>query len=298
MLETQLTLTGEDAFHLRQKAEALRLERKGSVLLRRGIIEFSNCCVNNCTYCGIRAANSSPLRYRIPLDRIKASAEKIREEGIETVVLQSGEDPWYTPERLIEIIRALKPAIITLSVGVRPFDELKAFKEAGANRFLLRFETCLPDRFAAIHPDEPFEKRIECLHNIRRAGLEVGTGFMIGLPGDTVSDVARNLEFTASLKPDMIGCGPFIPDPSTPLAGGRPAFSGLDVYYNAVALLRLMNPDANIPATTAFDSLEPDGRKKVLACGCNVWMPKFTPCDYAAEYSLYPKAIPDRETTI
>ncbi len=291
----KLSATGLAAEQLRREANALRAERKGDDILLRGIIEFTNYCRNVCTYCGINATQNKCVRYRMERDEIVSAAEVIRSAGIGTVVLQSGDDPFYTCEKLCEIIRAVRATgiqTITLSIGIRPPAELAAFREAGAGRFLLRFESSDPKRFSEIHPDETFEQRNQALADIRAAGFELGTGFMIGLPGETLEDVARNLLHLQSLKPDMIGCGPYIPDPDTPLGQEAlrkpyPPFP-LDVYCNVVALLRLMNPDANIPATTAFDALMPDGREQSLACGSNVYMPNFTPMKYRGDYMLYP----------
>ncbi|MDY5955461.1 MAG: [FeFe] hydrogenase H-cluster radical SAM maturase HydE [Kiritimatiellia bacterium] len=259
----------------------------------RGIVEISNRCRNNCLYCGIRAANAVVRRYCLDADRILAAATTVRQAGCGTIVLQAGDHPGLDDETICEVVRRLKrdlqfPAV-TLSLGVKTLPQLAAYRAAGADRYLLRFETSNPARFAAIHPDETLEQRLACLRDIRQAGLWVGTGFMIGLPGQTEADLEQEIAFTAALQPDMVGCGPFIPNPQTPLAGAASEFASLEPYYRAIRRLRELLPNARIPATTAFDALEPGGRRKLLLSGfVDVYMPNFTPTDCRGDYLLYP----------
>lgn len=280
---------GARAERLRRAADALRRRVMGDAVHLRGIIEFSNHCANNCLYCGIRRGNPAAGRYRIPDGELLAAALDAKGRGCGTVVLQSGEDAAYPARRLAELVRRVKGETglaVTLSVGVRPRRELDLLRAAGADRYLLRFETSDRALFRRIHPDGGFDGRIRCLGDLRAAGFQVGSGFMIGLPGATAESTARDLLFTRSLDLDMIGCGPFLANPQTPLSA-QPAFPRL-FYYNVMALLRLMNPRAHLPATTAFAALEPGGRGKVLRCGANVYMPNVTPMKYRALYALYP----------
>jgi len=262
----------------------------GHVVHLRGIIEFSNVCKNNCWYCGIRCENKLIERYRMSQDQILDTARHAKRWGCGTVVLQSGVDPFFTAEHLSEIVRQIKNETglaVTLCVGVRSRDELAQIKSAGCDRYLLRFETTSNALFSALHPDESFLQRIRCLSDLRELGYQVGSGFMIGLPGSTAEMIANDILFATDLKLDMIGCGPFLAHPDTPLAG-KPLLEDRSMYYKTIALLRLLNPYAHIPATTAFDALEPDGRNLVLTRGANVFMPNLTPGKYRAQYKLYP----------
>lgn len=271
-------------------ADAARARTVGNDVHLRGIIEFSNVCKNHCWYCGIRCDNDHLERYRMPEDEIVETAKNALRWGCGTVVLQSGEDPFYTADVLVRLLRRIKTETalaVTLSVGVRTRDELAALREAGCDRYLLRFETTSNALFSAMHPDESFEHRIRCLSDLRELGYQVGSGFMIGLPGGTPEMIANDILFATRLKLDMIGCGPFLSHPDTPLAE-KPLLDDRSVYYKTIALLRLLNPDAHIPATTAFDALEPDGRNLVLRRGANVFMPNVTPGKYRRLYQLYP----------
>ena len=271
-------------------ADKLRSQRLGDTVYLRGIIEFSNVCVNNCWYCGIRCDNTSVGRYRMTAEEIVDTARNAKLWGCGTVVLQSGEDPFFTVEILGDIVRRIKAetgVAVTLSVGVRPREELAQLKAAGCDRYLLRFETTSNALFSAIHPDEPFEQRIQCLTDLRELGYQVGSGFMIGLPGSTPEMIANDILFATRLGLDMIGCGPFLSHPDTPLAE-KPLLEDRGIYYKTIALLRLLNPTSHIPATTAFDALEPEGRNLVLQRGANVFMPNVTPGKYRRMYQLYP----------
>ncbi|MDX9867758.1 MAG: [FeFe] hydrogenase H-cluster radical SAM maturase HydE [Kiritimatiellia bacterium] len=289
-LASLLKAQGRDCEQIYRAADTLRRETMGDAVFLRGIIEFSNVCKNNCLYCGIRCGNPHVGRYRMPADEIVDTARQAKLWGCGTVVLQSGEDPFYTADMLCGIIRRIKEeagVAITLSIGVRPREDLARLRAVGCDRFLLRFETTSPALFAAIHPDEPFEHRARCLTDLRDLGYQVGSGFMIGLPGSTPEMIAQDILFATRLKLDMIGCGPFLSHPGTPLAE-KPLLEDRGIYYKTVALLRLLNPQAHIPATTAFDALEPEGRNRVLTRGANVFMPNVTPGKYRRMYQLYP----------
>jgi len=271
-------------------ADDLRRKIMGEAVYLRGIIEFSNVCKNNCWYCGIRCGDANVGRYRMTEDEILDTAKDAKLWGCGTVVLQSGEDPFFTADVLSGIVRRVKGETglaVTLSVGVRSRDELAQLKAAGCDRYLLRFETAANALFSSIHPDESFEHRVQCLRDLRDLGYQVGSGFMIGLPGSTPEMIANDILFATRLKLDMIGCGPFLSHPDTPLAE-KPLLEDHSVYYKTISLLRLLNPTAHIPATTAFDALEPEGRNHVLTCGANVFMPNITPGKYRRMYQLYP----------
>ena len=271
-------------------ADDLRRRTMGEEVYLRGIIEFSNVCKNHCWYCGIRCDNTSVGRYRMTAEEIVDTAKNARLWGCGTVVLQSGEDPFYSAAVLSDLVRRIKGETglaVTLSVGVRTYEELAELKDAGCDRYLLRFETTSNALFSAIHPDEPFERRVQCLTDLRALGYQVGSGFMIGLPGSTAEMIANDILFATDLALDMIGCGPFLAHPDTPLAE-KPLLEDRSIYYKAIALLRLLNPAAHIPATTAFDALDPDGRNLVLTRGANAFMPNLTPGRYRKLYQLYP----------
>ena len=289
-LATLLAMQGDAATALHRAADRLRREIHGDPVFLRGIIEFSNICRNHCAYCGIRADNRSVERYRMSPEAIFETAAHAKRWGCTTVVLQSGVDAGFGLDRLAELIRRIQDELglaVTLSIGTQPRATLEKLRAAGADRYLLRFETCEPELFAQIHPDETFAQRVQCLRDLRDVGFQVGSGFMIALPGWTPESIAREIRFATALQLDMIGCGPFLASPGTPLAG-TPRAPDSTLYYNTMALLRLCNPRAHIPATTAFDALDPDGRNRVLQCGANVFMPNVTPGAYRRHYQLYP----------
>ena len=289
-LATLLNVQGKACGLIYTAADDLRRKTMGDTVFLRGIIEFSNVCKNNCWYCGIRCDNTGLGRYRMTHEEIVATAKNAKLWGCGTVVLQSGEDPFYTADVLGALVRRIKQetdVAITLSVGVRTREELAQLKTAGCDRYLLRFETTSNALFSAIHPDESFEHRIQCLKDLRDLGYQVGSGFMIGLPGSTPEMIANDILFATQLNLDMIGCGPFLSHPDTPLAE-KPLLEDRSIYYKTIALLRLLNPHAHIPATTAFDALESEGRNRVLMRGANVFMPNITPGKYRSLYQLYP----------
>ena len=289
-IESLLRCQGADLATLYAAADKVRHDTMGDEVFLRGIIEFSNHCRKNCHYCGIRGANRAVTRYRMAPDEIVETACRAEALGNTTVVLQSGEDPWFTCDRMCGILRAIREkagVAVTLSIGERPYEELVRFKEAGCDRYLLRFETSDRELFRKIHPDDDFDGRVQCLHGLRRAGLQVGSGFMIGLPGGDVGTIARDILFATGLDLDMIGCGPYLSHPDTPLSS-QPVLEDREVYFKAIALLRLLNPKVHIPATTAFDALCGGGRDLVLTRGANVFMPNVTPRKYRVLYQLYP----------
>jgi biotin synthase len=285
-----LECQGESVPALYAAADRVRQETMGDEVFLRGIIEFSNHCRRSCDYCGIRGPNRSVKRYRMTAEEIVETAVRAGQLGNTTVVLQSGEDAWFTCERICELLREIKQRAklaITLSIGERPFEEMVQFRQAGCDRYLLRFETSDRGLFESIHPDDDYDERLQCLRDLRRAGIQVGSGFMIGLPGGTVETLARDILFATALELDMIGCGPYLSHPETPLAGTA-VLGDREIPFKTIAILRLLNPRAHIPATTAFDALFEGGRDLVLTRGANVFMPNVTPQKYRALYQLYP----------
>lgn len=254
----------------------------------RGLIEFSNICRNNCLYCGIRKDNKLLKRYRMTPDEIIETAKRAAMLGFKTIVLQSGEDLWFNVKRLSYIISEIKKfdVAVTLSIGERAFEEYKAFREAGADRYLMRIETTDQALYHKLDPDMSWQHRYECLLQLKELGYELGSGVMVGLPGQSLESLAEDLLFLRALPVDMAGIGPFIPHPETPLAHEK---SGtLSLALRTMAVMRLMLPDINIPATTAMESLAPNGRILALQAGANVVMPNVNAGEYRKLYELYP----------
>jgi biotin synthase len=286
------------------RADAVRAAHVGDAVHLRGLIEVSNHCVRHCLYCGIRACAEGLARYRMSAGEILACAREAARLGYGTVVLQSGEDPGLTREFVAGVIRAIKTETglaITLSLGERDDDDLRAWKAAGADRFLLRFETSDPDLYRRIHPSLPgtVSDRVAQLRRMREIGYEIGSGVMVGIPGQTWDTLAGDIELFRDLDVDMIGIGPFLPSPRTPLGGEAAdrlrASDGEQVpndeltTLKAVALTRLVCPEANLPSTTALATLDPaTGRELGLARGANIVMPNVTPPQYRVLYEIYP----------
>lgn len=287
-----LTLpAGPQCNELLSAADRVREKEMGDAVQLRGLIEFSSCCRRHCRYCGLRAGNARATRYRILPDEIVKIARRGKELGYGTVVLQSGEDPWYTVEILCRIIHDIKAMglAVTLSIGERPLPEYKAMKEAGADRFLLRHETADPELYARLHPDGTLAERLACLSCLRELGYQVGAGCMVGLPGQTPDMLAEDLLLMKRLDVEMAGIGPFIPHPETPLA--QSAAGTVEMTLKMVALARLLIPKVHLPATTALGSIDPYGRQKALLAGANVVMPNITPLPYRKAYEIYPGKI-------
>ena len=275
-------------------ADLVRKTCVGDEIFLRGIIECSGYCIRNCHYCGLRAQNKGIHRYRIPDDEIVQRAKGLKERLCTTVVLQSGEDPHYDKERLCSIISRIKEETglaITLSIGERPYDDYRAFREAGADRYLLRHETANPELYRKLHPGYELSDRVQCLKWLGELGYEKGSGCIVGLPGQTIGDLADDVLLFRGLDIDMIGVGPFIPHPGTPLAN-NPA-GDTDLVLNMIAVLRLVTRDTNIPATTALGVLDPESRRRAFHAGANVFMPNFTPDPYTAYYEIYPGKGPE-----
>jgi len=292
-------------------ADATRQKYVGGEVHLRGLIEFSNYCVRLCAYCGLRAPNSGLTRYRMSHDEIMACARQAVAYGFGTVVLQSGEDPGVTRDWLADLIRKIKtqtPLAVTLSVGERSEEDLRAWREAGADRYLLRFETSNQALYARLHPPRPgaTSDRLAMLGRLRQMGYEVGSGVMIGIPGQSYEDLARDIVLFGELDLDMIGVGPYLVHPDTPLGDPsfRPVVADGDqvpadelTTYKVIALARLVCPRANIPSTTALATLNrTKGRELGLVRGANVLMPNLTPPQYRVLYEIYPNKACLRET--
>jgi biotin synthase len=274
-------------------ADTIRKEYMGDDVYVRGIIEFSNVCANNCLYCGIRAGNRKVRRYAMSAGEILEVATSMVGTQQGTVVLQSGETPSLGDEELGNIIRRIKTETsltVTLSVGNRPRPTYQYWKECGMDRYLLRFETSDALLFNRLHPGSTLDERLTCLNDLKELGVQTGSGFMIGLPGETLGILAGNILLCRSLELDMIGIGPFIPHPDTPLGAKKNVYDrDREMFFKALAVLRIFNPDAHIPATTAYDAVFPgEGRNIALQRGANIFMPNNTPVEYRKDYLLYP----------
>lgn len=285
---TRLLADEEHEQELLQKADAVRRQYVGDEVHLRGLIEFSNICRNNCLYCGIRKDNKNAVRYRMTPEELTETARRAAGMGFKTIVMQSGEDMYYTSERMCRIIEEIKKfdVAVTLSIGERSYQEYKAFREAGADRYLMRIETTDKDLYHKLDPEMSWQKRYECLLMIKELGYELGSGIMVGLPEQTLDSIAGDLLFLQDLGVDMAGIGPFIPHPDTPLAQAKGG--ALHLALRTMAIMRLLLPDINIPATTAMESLHPEGRIMALQGGANVAMPNVTEGEYRRLYELYP----------
>mgnify|MGYP004574757439 FL=1 len=272
-------------------ADKVRRENVGDEVHLRGLIEFSNICHCFCKYCGLRCENKELDRYRILPDDIVKYAQKAVEMGYKTIVLQSGEDVFYTKEILCDIIRRIKEfdVALTLSIGERSFEDYKAFRDCGADRYLIRIETTDKDLYKKMHPNMSFENRVRCLKDLKKLGYEVGTGCLVGLPEQTVESLADDILFFKEINADMIGIGPFIAHPHTPLKDMPNG--NFTLALKVMALTRILLKNINIPATTAMETLNPNGRIIALQSGANVVMPNVTTTEYRAKYEIYPNKI-------
>ena len=272
-------------------ANSVRQEYVGDEVHLRGLIEFSNICKCQCKYCGLRSPNKSIERYRINPEDIVLYAKKASDMGYKTVVLQSGEDEYYSQDIMCEIIRKIKEfdVAVTLSIGERSYDDYKAFKDAGADRYLIRIETTDRKLYTQMHPNMDFDNRLRCLKDLKTLGYEVGTGCLVGLPNQTIESLADDILFFKEINADMVGIGPFIAHPQTPL---KDVPNGnFTLALKVMALTRILLKDINIPATTAMETLNPNGRVIALQSGANVVMPNVTTTEYRAKYEIYPNKI-------
>ena len=313
--ETLSWLTETD--HLRldrlwKEADRVRHDYVGDGVHLRGLLELSNFCDRSCLYCGIRQPNVRLPRYRMTSDEILAGAREAVRRGYGTIVMQSGEDPALDLARLCAVIREIKSQTalaVTLSLGERSAGELRALRDAGADRYLLRFETSNLELLHEIHPPragEAKDHRLTILPVLRDMGFEVGSGVMVGIPGQSHADLARDVLLFQQLDLDMIGIGPYIPHPDTPLFGRAMQAGRLSAAqatadelttYKMLALARLACPRANIPSTTALATINPrTGQMLGLQRGANVIMPNLTPLKYRPQYEIYPNKAGSQRT--
>lgn len=266
----------------------------GNKIYIRGLIEFTNYCKNNCYYCGIRRGNDRVSRYRLTEEDILSCCEAGYGLGFRTFVLQGGEDPYVTDERICALVAAIRArypdCAVTLSVGEKSKESYQAYFDAGANRYLLRHETADEAHYRALHPPElSFANRRRCLYDLKEIGYQTGCGFMVGSPHQTVETLYEDLVFIQELKPQMVGIGPFIPQRDTPF-GQMPAGT-CDQTIRLLSIIRLLHPPVLLPATTALGTIHPEGRERGILAGANVVMPNLSPQKVRGKYALYDNKI-------
>ena len=282
-------MDNESFQRLINRSHETSLKHYSDSVFMRGLIEFTNYCKRDCIYCGIRCSNQKVKRYRLSDTQILNVCREGSRLGYKTFVLQGGEDSFFTDERMVTLIRTIKhefpECAITLSLGEKSYKSYEDYFNAGADRYLLRHETASERLYKQLHPNMSFQKRLQCLWDLKEIGFQVGAGFMVGLPSQNNEDYLKDILFLKKLKPHMVGIGPFIPHSDTPLAH----LKGGDVKTTImmIALIRLFLPDALIPATTALGSIDSVGREKGLLAGANVVMPNLTPVEQRENYLLY-----------
>ena len=278
------------------RQEAVRIQKKyfGNKIYTRGLVEFTNYCRNDCYYCGIRRSNTNAERYRLTKEEILQCCENGHELGFRTFVLQGGEDPWFNDERMIDIIKSIKQnypdCAITLSIGEKSKESYRKFREAGADRYLLRHETADEAHYRYLHPENlSLSNRKQCLYDLKELGYQIGAGFMVGAPGQTMENLAEDLVFLKKLNPHIAGIGPFIPHHDTKFAKEEPGSVELTLFL--LSVIRIMLPKVLLPATTALGTLDPKGREKGFQAGANVIMPNRSPVKNRKQYELYDNKI-------
>ncbi len=289
-LESLLSIeSADDLNYLYSFADDVRRNFCGDGILLRGIVEFSSFCKNACLYCGINKNNLTLSRYRLGAEQILEAAATIHVSGVRTIVLQSGEDSGLDAYWLADIIKEIVSKFslaVTLSVGEKELAEYRLWKEAGADRYLLKIETTNPNIYASLHPGMNFQKRLKCLRILKDLGYQTGSGNIIGLRGQTISDIADDILFFKREDFDMVGIGPFIPHGQTQLKND--SVGRAELVLKTLALVRITSKNVHLPATTALGSLESDFRIDALKSGANVIMPNFTPQEYRKAYEIYP----------
>lgn len=294
--EELLTILKTDDYDttLFTEANSIRQKIYGNHVYTRGLIEFTNYCKNNCYYCGIRAENSDLVRYRLTKEDILDCCKEGYALNFRTFVLQGGEDPYYTDDLLCDIIFTIKSmypdCAVTLSIGEKSKNSYQKFFDAGADRFLLRHETANSEHYSKLHPmSMSLERRKQCLRDLKEIGYQVGSGFMVGSPHQTLECIIDDIRFLQELQPDMIGIGPYLPHNQTPFSSYQAG--SLPLTLRLIAILRLLFPYALIPATTALGTIHPDGRELGLKAGANVVMPNLSPVSVRKLYALYENKI-------
>ena len=294
-LQALLETTDEQAVsYLRDTARKVADDIYGKQVFIRGLIEFTNYCKNDCIYCGIRRSNPNAQRYRLTEEEILSCCANGYELGFRTFVLQGGEDPYFTDERICNIVAKIKQdypdCAVTLSIGEKDKASYQAFYDAGADRYLLRHETADEAHYQSLHPAEmSFQHRIQGLYDLKEIGYQVGCGFMVGSPGQTVGTLYEDLMFIKKLQPHMVGIGPFIPQKDTPF-GQEPAGT-MEQTLRLLSIIRLIHPHVLLPSTTALGTIHPLGREKGIQAGANVVMPNLSPVAVREKYKLYDNKI-------
>lgn len=294
IMELLLDDSKETTSYLTEKALETRKKHFSNKIYIRGLIEFTSYCKNDCLYCGLRCSNSEAQRYRLDNEEILLCCERGYELGFRTFVLQGGEDPYWNDERLTTLVREIKEkypdCALTLSVGERDKESYKALYNAGADRFLLRHETATAEHYKLLHPSNmSFDNRMNCLKALKEIGFQTGCGFMIGSPGQTLDNIVSDLLFIKDFKPEMVGIGPFIPAKNTPFEGG--SSGSVDMTLKLISIIRLLLPNALIPATTALGTVNKDGRQLGILAGANVIMPNLSPSQVRDKYSIYDNKV-------
>lgn len=275
---------------LARKASRVRDCIYGKRVFIRGLIEFTNCCKNDCYYCGIRRSNRKVERYRLTEKEILSCCRVGFAAGFRTFVLQGGEDPYFTAERLADLVRMIKKEFpscaLTLSVGEMERESYHMLKEAGADRYLLRHETANQEHYQHLHPANlSLNRRMSCLTELKELGFQTGAGFMVGSPGQTTETLIDDLVFLSRFQPEMAGIGPFIPHQDTPFR--KEAAGSLDLTLYLLSIVRLLLPRVLLPATTALATIAPEGREAGILAGANVVMPNLSPVSVRENYQLY-----------
>lgn len=279
---------------IREEAVKVCQKTYGNQVLIRGLIEFTNFCKNDCYYCGIRRSNSQADRYRLTKEQMLDCCASGYELGFRTFVLQGGEDGYFTDDKICDLVRAIKEkypdCAVTLSIGEKSKESYKRYFDAGADRYLLRHETADEAHYKKLHPEEmSLAHRKQCLWDLKEIGYQVGCGFMVGSPGQTVETLYEDLQFIRELQPHMVGIGPFISQKDTPFADK--ASGTMEQTLKLLAIIRLIHPHVLLPATTALGTIHPKGRELGILSGANVVMPNLSPVNVREKYKLYDNKI-------
>ncbi len=294
-LEAILATDDKDSIEeLRSQAREVATSVYGNKIFMRGLIELSSHCKNDCLYCGLRRSNTNASRYRLTDDEIFQCCATGYRLGFRTFVMQGGEDGWFDDKRMCRIVSTIRQqypdCAITLSLGERSRESYQALFDAGANRYLLRHETASPEHYARLHPSEmSWQNRIDCLWTLKEIGYQVGCGFMVGSPFQTIDTLYADLQFIRELQPQMVGIGPFVATANTPFEG-YPNGKVSDTL-RLLAIIRLLHPHVLLPATTALGTLHPRGRELGIQFGANVVMPNLSPIAHRKDYAIYDNKI-------